>query len=143
MRTILGFLAAAALSAPLPAAASDWWRAAGNETSRGYVDLDSLSTSGGWVRAQHMLIYRQASPSTKVKRVTAIVEFDCSRRISRYRQFIAYDETGGQLHNLTDPDNLADHAAEKGTIGGDVLDFVCGIGRERAVRVTNPLNDQP
>jgi hypothetical protein len=140
---ILGFAAAAALSAPLPAAASDWWRIGSNDASVSYVDLDSIKTNGPWLRADQTMIYRTVSAETRVKRVHSTAEFDCSRRISRYRLFRAIGADGGELHNMTDPDNLAEHAAQKNTVGGDVLDFVCGISRERAVRVANPLTDRP
>ncbi|NML06135.1 surface-adhesin E family protein [Sphingomonas sp. G-3-2-10] len=143
MRTILGLAAIAALSAPLPAAASDWWRVTTNDTSTAYIDIDSLKTDGPWIRAEHTLIYRSPSEQTRVKTVHARVEFNCPKRVSRYRLFRAIDLDGRELHNMTDPDDLAEHPAQKNTIGGDVLDFVCGISRERAVRVANPLTDRP
>lgn len=143
MRMILGFVAVAALSAPLPAAASDWWRVTSNDASTSYVDLDSVKADGPWVRVQQTMIYRTVSAETRVKTVHSTVEFNCLKRVSRYRLFRAIGADGGELHNMTDPDNLAEHAAQKNTVGGDVLDFVCGISRERAVRVANPLNDKP
>ncbi|MDF7776649.1 hypothetical protein P1X14_15435 [Sphingomonas sp. AOB5] len=142
MHAISGLIAAALLSAPMPAAAADWWRVVSNESGKTYIDLGSLKKTGTWTRVDQVMVYPVASPTTRVKSVATIVEFDCSRRVARYRLFRAQDDSGAELHNLTDPDQLAEHDAGKNTVGGDALDFVCNISRERAVRVANPFTDR-
>ena len=143
MRIQILALAAAALLAPLPAAATDWYRIAGDEVADWYIDADKIEQNGQWTVAVQYTIYHNVSPETGVKRAWARIEFDCKARNMRASYFSAFGPEGDKLSDMAWPDDGKLHDLPANSPLERAANFVCGVDRSGAVKVEDPWPGEP
>jgi hypothetical protein len=119
-------LAGAALLAPLPAQAQQWYFASTNTEYSGasFVDKDSITGTGQFRRAR-VAVVTYDDPDTGA--VSALIEYDCKSDRFRMIENISYHPDGTKFR----PENTEDepwHETRPNTFYRPARDFVCSGG---------------
>lgn len=140
MGWMIAAAAAAAMLAPLPAAAADWYRVSKGSIGTYYLDADSIVNNGQWTVARQVVVFDTVADGGG-KSSASDLEVDCAARAMRFVRFTLFDSANAELGKLDWPDERKLHPHTPGTIFGIVGDFICGGSRAEAVRVADPYTD--
>lgn len=136
-------LVGALLLAPLPAQAQNWYRVWSGDQTRSYVDLDSLQVKGDLIVADSFsVILTPPDAANNVRWVLWTTEFRCSDRRGHFVRMVGLDADRIEIFAEDDPDHGGYRAAEHDD-ATQTMDFVCGINRDKAVKVADPWTDEP
>lgn len=127
MRTFFAALAAAILAVTPAGAqqASAYYIAMLDEQTLFVVDMASLATT----EPRQITAVVATRERNEVIRTT--IEFNCPARESRRTQVSVFAPDGAQK-DVYVPENQNWRAAPSGTVGGDILDWACGVSQPRA-----------
>ena len=139
MKLILA-AALAALLAPLPAAAQDWYRISDSDIGVQYVDLASIKPDGDYLLASEFMALK--TPMRGFSFVATTIRYDCKARLVglvRMEAFKSKTESTGPIPDAEQPLE----AVTAGSPGDAALTFVCNVDRKGGVRVQDPWTDKP
>ncbi|NYT42911.1 hypothetical protein HZY97_19210 [Sphingomonas sp. R-74633] len=135
-------LAAAALLpfAATPAAAQQWYRVGGSDTTMSYVDLGSLRTLGDRIVGDVESVYVQPIGEGIIA-ARIRTEFNCTDKSFRTLEY-SYFAPGGKYLRTEPSDTLNDVKRPKpGSINEAIMDFACF--RKGGTAVADPFTDAP
>lgn len=124
VRSSLSFLALLCASAP-PALAQNWRLAAGNDTAREYVDVESIVRNGNTVRFTRETRFPSLQSIESVPdfdRLMTLHSGDCSARSLQRLQIRA--KRGTEVVGTFEGDRAIE-AAEPGSIAAGILSAIC------------------
>jgi hypothetical protein len=135
-------LAAAALLpfAATPAAAQQWYRVGGSDTTMSYVDLGSLRTLGDRIVGDVESVYlRPIGEGIMAARIRT--EFNCQDKSFRTLDY-SYFAPGGKFMRTEPSETLNEiKRPAAGSINEAIMDFACY--RRGGTAVADPLQDAP
>jgi S1-C subfamily serine protease len=137
------WLSVGAAGVAVPAAAADWWWIGINGSPPArvvtYVDLQSVSPlKGGAVHAVSLAIGERALPNGQQHQATEYA-IKCKARSFATLGRVGYDSDGKPLA-LAPMAPTDFEQARPGSIGGSIVDLVCGRPSGMEVRVAEPLS---
>ncbi len=121
-------IAAAAILAPLPAAAiaaaESWYRVGGNENSVTYVDASSIRTAASEREAWTLSVF--ATPiDGRVHAARVHYAFGCAEGYYRSLRYVHLGIKGEELSNHASTSSDRRRTPDEGSISQKMLDFVC------------------
>jgi len=132
----------AAMLAPLPAAAQQWYRINVSALGVQYVDLDSIVPDGAVLRGSEFTVLRMKLGNGDFKYIATVMQYDCKGRSVRLLTMEGFDAKNVSSGPFADAEEDAFGPVEPGSPGAVALDFVCGTDRSKGVAVTDPRKDK-
>jgi len=125
---------AAAVQAQETAPTEKWQSVARTDNQEAFVNTSSIKTVNGQPEARVKQNFAQPQPSAKKDKsylsTRSTYRFDCAQRrvgMKELRAYAAADLKGDVVQKATSSDkNLMWVDAQKATVFGEVLDYVCG-----------------
>lgn len=144
MRLMPAALAIAALLAPLPASAEDWFRLKPvSGIGYNFVDLDSVHKQGEFIVAQSISVHMPVIPGTQFRWMWIEAEYDCDAGAAHFLKVKGFGEDRGLISEFSEPMGSTFVPARSGSDGETITNFVCNADREGAVRVSDPWTVLP
>lgn len=136
----LVFAAAALLPVATPAAAQQWYRVGGNETTMSYVDLASLRPLGDKIIGDVESVYVEPIGDGIIA-ARIRTEFNCQAKNFRTLEYSFY-APGGKFLRTEPSETLNEIKVPKpGSINESIMDFACL--RKGGIAVADPIKDAP
>jgi hypothetical protein len=138
---ILAGAAFAALLAPLPAAAQDWYRLERGDAGVQYIDLSSIRPEDGYLSASAFMVLD--APMRGYTYFATTMQYDCKARAVRLMRMVAYQSKDSSTGDIANAAEQEFGPVNPGSPGDAAMNYVCNLDRSHAVKVQDPWTDKP